>query len=346
MGTRRVVRRGCLALVLTLTTAGLAGCQSASGLQGQGADYFTWVDEQGRVRQSSIQSQPGQVVDDRPIETVASQGAAAAQPEPAGHDEYNLENYPDGNALEAVGFIREGDPQPYFTWRDAQGNVRVSYYRPDTRSMVERGVVIPPVALTPASVFQSGDRASQQPGSAEAPAAFQVLGIEPPSQSYFQRWSSQCCDRLGLIQTQQWQMGREFSVNVDAQSPTHNFVSGQSRYRLVQLPTDRLPPSFVLQLRSFDDDGLFVPSVAFLDSRLAPVRIVTDLVAAYTPESWHSHGYLQAHLPVFPARGERWLLLYTRDADLNNQTVVDDGRRPRVIPHRQTGLLSLRATSE
>ncbi|MDC0662067.1 MalM family protein [Marinobacter sp. SS21] len=346
MGTRRAVRRSCLALVLTLTAVGLTGCQSAGGLQGQGADYFTWVDEQGRVRQTPIGSKPDEAVDERPIEVVAAQAPAPAQPAPAEHDQYNLENYPDGNELEAAGFVREGAPQPYFTWRDAQGNVRVSYYRPDTKAMDEDATVMPPVALTPASIYHASDRAPLQPGAGDTPAAFRVLGIEAPKQSEFQRWASQCCERLGLIQVEEWQSGREFSVRVDGESPTHDFSSGRSRYRLIRLPPDELPPSFVLRLRSFNDEGLFVPSVAFLDSSLEPVRIVTDLVAAYTPESWHSHGYLQAYLPVFPARGERWLLLYTRDTDLNNQTVVDDGPRPRVIPHRQAGLLGLRATSE
>ncbi|MDX1756585.1 MAG: MalM family protein [Marinobacter sp.] len=336
MAWRRGVWLGCLPLMMTM----LAGCQSADPRQGE-VDYFTWVDEQGRVRQTQIRTEPQPPEDTRPIDEVAAEIPAPGEPTEPEHEEYSLANYPDGNELAAAGFVRDGDPQPYFTWRDAQGNIRVSYYQPDTRSLVAQGKVEPPVALTPASVYHRTDRQPALPNPDALPEAFGVLGIEIPAQGYFQQWSARCCEGLGLIQVQEWQSGREFSVTIDHQAPTHEFVTGTSPYRLIHLPADRLPASFVLRLRSFSRDGLFVPSLAFLDDSLTPIRIVTDLVAPYAPESWHSHGYLQAYLPVFPARGERWLLLYTRDSDVNSQTVVEEGPRPRVIPHRQTGLIGL-----
>lgn len=342
MGLRRKIRQGSLVMLIVA----LAGCQAA-GSRTDGADYFTWVDEHGQVRQTKIHAEPAEPEDARPIEKVAAEAGVSAKPSTSDEDEeYNLENYPDGNELAAAGFVRDGDPQPYFTWRDAEGNTRVSYYRPDTRSLVEKGKLQPPLELTSANVYHATDRGPEVTDPNQLPEAFRVLGIDAPAQSYVQQWSRWCCEKLGLFQVQEWQSGREFSVTLNEQTPVHEFVSGASPYRLIHLPADRLPSSFVLQLRSFSQDGMFVPSLAFLDNSLAPVRIVTDLVATYTPESWHSHGYLQAYLPVFPSRGERWLLLYTRDSDVNGQTVVDEGRRPTVIPHRQAGLISLTATSD
>ena len=93
-------------------------------------------------------------------------------------------------------------------------------------------------------------------------------------------------------------------------------------------------------------EGMFVPSVAFLDASFAPVRIVTDLVASYVPESWYQYGYLHAYIPVFPSRGERWMVIFTRGADLAGQTVIEDKYGPKAIPHTRTGELSLSRAGE
>lgn len=374
-------------IVLISTTA----CQPGGPRPQDGQRYFTWVDEQGRVRQSPIEEDPAEAQARIPIEQVVAEGETArvrkaeaqsteqpveqtadrpdeppakqpaiaeAAPESAqpamlspsatsassGEDEYNLENYPDGNELAAAGFVRDGDPEPYFTWRDAEGRARVSYYRPDTRSAVEKGLVRQPLDLTPARVHLESDRAPEL-AQGQLPEAYEVLGIEPPTVSFFQDWRAFCCDSLALIQSEEWQLGREFSVTIGTDAPRHEFASGSSRYRLVMLPKDGLPDSFVLRLRSFDQNGLFVPSLAFLDESLAPVRIVTDLVADFTPESWYRHGYLQAVVPAFPARGERWLLIYSTAEEQQNQTVIETERGPKAIPHAETGYLSLESVT-
>ena len=323
-------------IVIPLLAAFLSGCQLPGGKpSGAGEGYFTWVDEQGRVRQTVIPGNKSSTEDaPSPDKPEATSGTR--------HSEYNLENYPDGDALAERGYIRPGDPEPYFTWRDADGNVRVSYYKPDTRSAVEKGEIKPPLELTEASIYQAKaapDNASL-PDNAD-PFAAAVLGLEGREAPFFERWTAACCAELDRSDYLEWEAGREFGVNLQKTSATHDFITGTSHYRLVQLPPNPEVNDFILRLRSFDQDGLFVPSVAFLGAEFQPLRLVTDLVAEYVPESWHQHGYLRSYIPVFPSRGERWLLIYTTSHDLENQTVIDTRYGPRAIEHQPTGELGL-----
>ena len=73
----------------------------------------------------------------------------------------------------------------------------------------------------------------------------------------------------------------------------------------------------------------------------SPVRLVTDLVSAFEPENWHRRGYLEARIPVFAAKEELWMLVFTRAQDLEGQTVIKTRRGPHKIPHVSTGELGL-----
>lgn len=347
----------CHFLVVACLVATMAGCQSSgSGSDVSREGYFTWVDEQGQVRHTPIPKASGDDgpshVDDDPEDRSASSPVSAKNDasgvsSEAYDDEFNLENYPDGNQLEKDGYVRPGEPQPYFTWRDAEGNFRVSYYQPDTRTAVEKGRIKPPVQLTEASIHREG-AAPLETGLPEGadPEALAVLGMESDTESFFAQWSGQCCQNLDMTEAEKWQQGREFGVDIDRTAPVHSFSTGKSPYRLVKLPPAEVHNDFILHLRSFAKDGVFVPSVAFLDASLVPLRIVTDLVAEYVPESWHSHGYLHAYIPVFPGRGERWMLIFTRDNDLASQTVIEGEYGPEAIPHTRTGELGLSREGE
>lgn len=333
-------------LVASCLVIAMAGCQS-SGQDSTGSreGYFTWVDEQGQVRYTPIPETPadtdeGKERDGSPDpQSSSSSGKASSE---GYHDEFNLDNYPDGDQLAKDGYVRPGEPQPYFSWRDAQGNVRVSYYKPDTRSAVEKGHIRPPVQLTEASIYHPGEDtgAAGLPEGAD-PEALAVLGLESGAETFFDKWSRQCCRNLDRTESESWQTGREFGIDMDETAPSHTFSTGDSRYRLVRLPSEKKHNDFILHLRSFARDGVFVPSVAFLDASFKPLRIVTDLVAEYVPEAWHRHGYLHAYIPVFPGRGERWMLIFTRDSDLDGQTVFEGEYGPKAIPHTRTGELSL-----
>ncbi len=352
---KTIVRLGsqCLWILLPML---LSGCQGGGrSLLPDKQGYYTWIDASGQLRTTLIE-RSGETAPD-PAATQPGPSGTGVAPEQtlpgknqsAGRDddgsEYTLANYPDANALEKSGYLRPGDPLPYFTWQDASGRIRVTYYRPDTRSDVAKGLVPQPIELSDASVYtvDSGRTlVNAQPWvDARVPEAFRVLGIDPDGESLFQQWRALCCKDLTVGQVLDWSADREFQLDLDATSPTHRFSTGVSHFRLVQLPATSPAGGFVLRLRSFSDHGVFVPSLAFLDQDLEPVRLVTDLVMPFRPESWHRQGYLEAFVPVFPARGERWLMVFTRAEDLASQTVTETRHGPRRISHEPTGTLSL-----
>jgi hypothetical protein len=321
----------------------LAGCQIGGSTVTEREGYFSWVDEQGRVRYSAINEPvaPGKAQPEPGNSTAQTLSKNEKAPEQPGNDtEYTLENYPDADQLAKDGYIRPGQRQPYFTWRDAQGNLRVSYYRPDTRTDMEKGFVEPPIELTPASVYRAGaDLAPVTPVAGSDPDAFAVLGVEAEPDSYLERFSEFCCEDLETDSHQEWVTGREFGIDITDDSPVHTFLTGESPFQLIALSSVITHPDFIMQVHSYAREGVLVPSLAFLDRDFKPVRVVTDLASNYVPENWHRRGYLQAWVPVFPEQGERWLVVYTRPADLQGQEVIETDKGPKAIPHVATGEL-------
>lgn len=320
--------------------ASLLGCQATPSGPEAREGYFTWVDEQGQVRYSRI---PGK--DARQGVAMPGEASSAGRISESGKGEaeFTPENYPDGNELAERGFVREGQRPPYFTWRDAQGNVRVSYYTPELPPGSLGSGEPDTATLTEASVYLPGEPPVSEPVSGYDPDAFEVLGIEPSS-TFFERFSQSCCADIPLGDAVQWQAGREFGVAVQAESGAfYPFSTGDSAYRVVALPGKHAGTGRVIRLRSYVRDGVFVPSVVFLDDNRKPVRIVTDLVMTFEPETWSRRGYFEAWLPAFPERNERWMLLFSRGEDLRAQTVIDEEGSPRVIRHRAEGEIGLKA---
>ena len=321
-----------------LATTLLAGCQVGGGgtaAQSDREGYFTWVDEQGRVRYSRIP-------ESEKAGDSASDPGAGASPKLLEDAEYNTENYPDGEALARKGFIRSGQRQPYFTWLDAEGNVRVSYYTPDFDGDKKSGSDAVPLELTSARVYLPSEPAAQtEPVEGYDPNAFVVLGIEQVQPSGLEQFSAFCCQALSSRNYQNWQEGAEFGVRFDGDTPRHEFSTGESPFHLIALPTGAFRPGFVMRLRSYDHKGAFIPSLAFLDREFRPVRVVTDMVMAHTPENWRRRGFLEAWVPAFPGQGERWLLIYTRSEDLGGQTVIESPQGPRAIKHTAEGELGI-----
>lgn len=317
----------------------LAGCQSAGAPVGEREGYFSWVDEQGRVQYTRIPDSEPEAGRSR-ADGHARSGAAPPQSFDE-ETEYTLDNFPDGDDLAKAGNVRPGQRQPYFTWRDADGNVRVSYYTPDTRTEVEKGLIAAPVKLTPARVYHRTESQVTEPVAGYDPDAFAILGIDQQAEDEFTAFSRSCCEQLSVRSSQPWQEGREFAVRLAPESPEHDFSSGRSPFQLIALPADASAPAFVARLRSYAHNGLVVPSLAFLDEELRPVRLVTDLVLDYTPETWRQRGYLEAWLPVFPDQGERWLIVFTKVQDLQGQTVIETRHGPKAIPHVRFGELGI-----
>ncbi|WP_417514115.1 MalM family protein [Marinobacter sp.] len=298
----------------------LAGCQVGGSTVSDREGYFTWVDEQGRVRYSPTGESEGSPPD----------------------DEYTAENYPDAEELRRKGYVREENGQPYYTWRDAEGNARTTYYQPDTRTDDEKGLVESPARITPATVYRVTDMLlAPEPVVGRDPDAFAILGIEEGSEGYLERFSGTCCKALDAQNHEPWQEGREFGIHLNERSPVHQFLTGESPYQLIALPREDKLEAQILRLRSYAGNGVFVPSVVFLDSALRPVRLVTDLVSGFEPENWHRRGYLEARIPILLSSEERWMVLFTRSQDLEGQTVIETRRGPRKIPHVSTGEFGL-----
>lgn len=325
-------------------TALLAGCQVGGSTVSEKEGYFTWVDEQGRARYSPIAEahsvgSPDKSVPDKPVAGGKEQNGESAA------EEFNTGNYPDAEELRRKGYVRDGDRQPYFTWRDAEGNVRTSPYQPDTRTEAEKAFVALSSEVTPARVY----RANDTPGTSEPvvgydPNAFAILGIEESNGNFLERFSETCCQALDVQNHERWQEGRELGIYLTEDSPVHRFLTGESPYQLIALPYGASSGEQVLRMRSYANNGVFIPSVVFLDSELTPVRLVSDLVSDFEPENWHRRGYLEARIPVSASQKERWLLIYTRDEDTEDQTVIDTRRGPRKIPHVSVGEIGLYIT--
>lgn len=298
----------------------LSGCQVGGSTVSEREGYFTWVDEQGRVRYTPTGETP-----------------PAVAPE-----EFTPSNYPDAEELRSRGYQREADRPPYFTWRDADGNLRTSYYQPDTRTDEEKGFVAPPAGITPANVYRASDAAEPtEPVTGHDPNAFAILGIEGAGANSLERFAETCCQTLDTENHEPWQEGREFGIHLAEDSPVHHFLTGESAYQLVALPDGDQPEGQVIRLRSFASKGVFVPSVVFLDNELNPVRLVTDLVSDFEPENWHRRGFLEARIPVLTNTKERWMLIFTRNEDLEGQTVIETDRGPQKIPHVSRGEFGL-----
>lgn len=332
--------------MVVISAVSLAGCQVAGTDVSERDGYFTWVDERGQVRYSRIPEAESAGADhDAPIDSEAESTdvvtpSTGQTPDPA--SEYTLENYPDGNELAERGNVRPGQRQPYFTWRDADGNVRVSYYTPDGQNRPPWGSGKPPIELTDARVLlPEAGGTTTAPVEGYDPNARAILGIDGEPESPFRQFARHCCESLASEERSAWQEGREFAVRVDGGSASHTFPTGQSRFHLVALPGKAQQSDFVMRLRSYARDGVFVPSLAFLDEGFRPQRVVTELVMPFTPETWRKRGFLEAWVPVFPERGERWMVVFTRPEDLRGQTLYDGKKGPVAIPHVPVGELGI-----
>lgn len=289
--------------------------------------FYTWVDETGQVRHERIPHQdPDEAdADAEETETDSEKSGPVTMP-----DEVELV-MPPGFDEEAT----EDDRQPYFTWRDAEGNLRYDFYEPetDTRPIHDRREE---PGLSSAQITRRGD-AGLSPDA--DPQAASIMGLD--SRNRLDIFAESCCqelDRSG-VSTLPENRGQEFVFDRD--SPRHEFATGESRYALARIPqTDK----DVLRIRSFIRDGAFLPTVVLLDRDFEPVRMITDIAFDHTPETWRRYGHLEARLPWREQGNERWILLITRETDVVSQTRIEAGSPAAgvQIEHQPTGHVELR----
>lgn len=319
-----------LLFLAVLVTGGCAGGGSGESTAGM----RTWVDERGQVRFSASSPGGSGTASSSGQESGKGDGKPSRQRE-ATHPEFNLEQYPDAGEKE-----RQGKPaELFYSWRNARGRVFNTPYLYEEESMGRVMREPEPKQASEARVTTAASAVA--PGFRRDSEAAAVMGLDEGGSNRLDAFSQQCCRNLSRLSYKRLEPERSLSVSLGDEAEVHRFSTGKSRFALVRLPQD--PGQSLLRLRSFVRHGGFlVPNAVFLDGRFRPVRLVTDMVMTYSPETWRRYAHMEARLALRPESGERWLVLFTRSTDLEASTGVgDEGQRYR-LTHDPLGSLSLR----
>ncbi|MEQ6885153.1 MalM family protein [Salicola sp. Rm-C-2C1-2] len=322
-------------LALMVLVAG--GCTTGGSEAAKGG-MRAWVDERGQVRYApGPQENDANETDSQPEKDSGFENTASPHRQGQGgaHPEFNLEQYPDAGEKAQNGDTNE----LFYSWRNAEGRVfNTPYlYEEETMGRVIREEA--PVRASQARVITS--EAVNAPGFRPDSEAADVLGVGKGGRNRLNSFSEQCCGQLPRLEFQKLEPERTLPVNLGEETRVHRFSTGKSRFCLVRLPEE--PERSLIRIRSFvRNGGYLVPSAVFLNGGFQPVRIVTDLVMEYSPETWRRYGHMSARLAIRPKSDERWLVLFTRSDDLESSTEVGkEGQRHR-LTHESAGSLSLR----
>jgi len=167
-----------------------------------------------------------------------------------------------------------------------------------------------------------------------------------------------CCSSIDQLPFQPLEAGFTGDVLIDTQAPAYNFETGKSFLRAFKLPAGG--PSFELRLYSQAGSSVLAPNAMLLDSRMRPTRLLDGDDFAYVPPTGLKGDSLDARIridrsqPEHPGN-ERYLILYTSDAQMAGQTVLQHpakayakalGNEPPSIPdpvakHSPVGVIRL-----
>jgi len=318
------MKRVGIPLFLCLVLA-LSGCGGQQIEEEEG--FYTWVDESGQLRRTPI---PESNEEDGEAEQADAPERAEEADGDDEHPVYNLDNFPDGN--EQLSQMEE--QRPYYTWIDPQGNVHNTPYDEQAESA-------DPIIEPPQQVSASDARVARRGGGlliGEGVAAELGQLLDLTHQTRFIRFAEQCCTDLDAGQAFSLGEQRRLSLSFTS-NQVHEFPERESVYRLVRLP-DEQHDAYV-RLRSFIRDGAFVPSVAFLDGDMKPTRLVTDIVFEHHPQTWRSHAFLQAYVPLRELEETRWLLIFS-EAEAGFESLLTGEEGPVAIDHRPDETMELK----
>lgn len=311
--------RGVLApLIILLVVAGCTGqSPRESGMR-------AYVDERGQVRYAEV---PESEQSREEKDTGEDSDSDGAEPDTI----YTLENFPD--ASEKV----PQDESLYYTWRDAEGQVHNTPYDYSEESL----------GRAPASENRqqaSTARVTERGGAGSAPydrdsGAAAILGLDGAG-NRLDAFAESCCSDLPRFHTLKLEKDRGVDVSLTEDDEPESFSTGSSRFALVRLP--ETGPGRLLRVCSYVREGVFLPNLAFLNADFEPVRLVTDIVFDYSPETWRRYGYLEAFIPLRGRDQERWVLVFTREKDVESATTVEGDRdRSTRLQHKPTGSFQL-----
>jgi len=167
-----------------------------------------------------------------------------------------------------------------------------------------------------------------------------------------------CCSALDQLPFQPLDAGFAGDVLIDTQAPAYTFETGKSFFRAFTLPAGG--PSFEIRLYSQAGSSVLAPNAMLLDSRMRPTRLLDADDFAYVPPTGLKGDSLDTRIridrsqPEHPGN-ERYLILYTSDAQMAGQTVLQHpakayakalGNEPPSIPdpvarHSPVGVIRL-----
>jgi maltose operon protein len=167
-----------------------------------------------------------------------------------------------------------------------------------------------------------------------------------------------CCGAFDQLPFEPLEAGFAGDVLIDTQAPAYSFETGKSFFRAFTLPAGG--PSFEIRLYSQAGSSVLAPNAMLLDSRMRPTRLLDADDFTYVPPTGLKGDSLDARIridrsqPEHPGN-ERYLILYTSDAQMAGQTVLQHpakayakalGNEPPSIPdpvarHSPVGVIRL-----
>ncbi len=167
-----------------------------------------------------------------------------------------------------------------------------------------------------------------------------------------------CCSGIDQMPFEPLEPSFAGDVLIDTQAPAYSFETGKSFFRAFSLPAGG--PSFEIRLYSQAGSSVLAPNAMLLDSRMRPTRVLDGDDFTYVPPTGLKGDSLDARIridrsqPEHPGN-ERYLILYTSDAQMAGQTVLQHpakayakaaGNEPPsipdpVAPHSPVGVIRL-----
>jgi hypothetical protein len=348
--------------------------------------FFTWVDAQGHLQRTLIPDQKKADIKLEPPEKTNEQNlsnttganiSVGKKPTPetsssnSQHSPQRIQSektgkkavqsnpyrqpikesdYIDGEQLERQGFIRDSKHPPRYVWRDVDGTLRNSPYRPT------------PVIEKKPSLFQdsNGYTFSIETNSSTTPIvppdkidSFAKKLFFSNSKNDFQKSIfTSCCREIPKNQISTLVIGSPLAITINNELNKFNFFDGNSIFALIHLPLPKHP--YALHLKSFINSSnpqnleVFFPRLVFLNRYFKPLRMLSEPMLKYSPETWSSHAYLSGVFHVNPQHNEVYLLIYSSNKDLLRKSEIENQSRYHVekIHHVKKGFVELIVNEE
>ena len=269
------------------------GVWSASGVVESKRRYFTWVDANGTLHNSSYAGEPG---------------ARSEAPQRLRSGEYV-----DADVLEGRNFVRSEQGTAYYTWVDDRGQMRNSPIVEGAASAVVAPAA--PIAFSEGRQVAFTRRPAALPAldGRQSPALQALLQGNPAQDGPYRELLEYCCDQLAESDFTELSADEPRYQELNRFSPSLAFPMGRSYYAALALP--RSQHTYGLRVRSFANQQVVYPSLLFLDEHRRPTRLVSDAVYQLHPETWYRYAFIEGTVAVQAAQGERYVLLLTTDED-------------------------------